>query len=77
MTTYVYQTIPAQPGEKPEYFEIKQNMTDPALTTHPETGVAIRRVILGGFGILSSGKAASQQASVGSTGRCGSGCGCH
>ncbi|MEI8038258.1 MAG: zinc ribbon domain-containing protein [Verrucomicrobiota bacterium] len=77
MTTYVYQTIPQSPDEKPEYFEIKQSMKDASLSVHPETGVAIRRVILGGFGILSSGKAASQQASVGSTGCCGSGCGCH
>ena len=77
MTTYVYATIPQAPGENPEYFEIKQSMKDQALTTHPATGESIRRVILGGFGILSSGKAAGKQASVGSTCCGGSGCGCH
>jgi predicted nucleic acid-binding Zn ribbon protein len=54
MTTYVYETIPAEAGEKPCYFEIKQSMNDKPLTKHPETGEAIRRVVLGGFGTLSS-----------------------
>ena len=76
MTTYVYETIPQTPGEKPEYFEIKQSMTDQPLTTHPETGESIRRVILGGFGILSSGKSVKQQASPGGGCCGGSGCGC-
>jgi len=76
MTTYVYETIPQATGEKPEYFEIKQSMKDQALTTHPETGQSIRRVILGGFGILSSGNSVKQQASPGG-GCCGGlGCGC-
>ncbi len=66
MTTYVYETIPQKAGEKPRYFEIKQNMQDQPLTRHPETGEPIRRVVLGGFGLLSS------------KGRkdAGSGCGC-
>lgn len=67
MTTYVYETIPAQPGQKPRYFEIKQPMTDAPLTKHPETGEAIRRVVLGGFGLLSSKAPASAS---------GSSCGC-
>jgi predicted nucleic acid-binding Zn ribbon protein len=54
MTTYVYETIPSKAGEKPRYFEIKQNMNAKALTKHPETGEPIRRVVLGGFGVLSS-----------------------
>ena len=52
MTTYIYETIEPKPGEKRQYFEIKQSMTEAALTKHPETGVPIRRVILGGFGLL-------------------------
>jgi len=57
MTTYVYETIPETPGQKPRYYEIQQSMKDAPLTKHPETGVLIRRVILGGFGLLkSSGK---------------------
>jgi predicted nucleic acid-binding Zn ribbon protein len=76
MTTYVYETIPQTPGEKPSYFEIKQSMKDQPLTTHPETGEAIRRVILGGFGILSSGKSAKQQTSPGGGCCGGSGCDC-
>jgi predicted nucleic acid-binding Zn ribbon protein len=54
MTTYVYETIPQNAGEKPHYFEFKQNMTDLPLIRHPETGEPIRRVVLGGFGLLSS-----------------------
>lgn len=52
MTTYVYETIPEQTGEQPTYFEIKQSMKDAALTHHPETGKPIRRVVLGGIGVL-------------------------
>ncbi len=75
MTTYVYETIPSNPGEKPEYFEHKQSMNDQPLTNHPETGVPVRRVILGGFGLLSSGKSVNRPESGG--GCCGgSGCGC-
>jgi predicted nucleic acid-binding Zn ribbon protein len=80
MTTYVYETIPQIPGTKPDYFEIKQSMKDAALTVHPETGEPVRRVILGGFGILSSGKAVRRlPPATGRGGGCcgGSGCGCH
>ena len=66
MTTYVYETIPQKPGEKAKYFEIKQSMNDKPLTKHPETGESIRRVVLGGFGTLSS-KSGSDS---------GSDCGC-
>lgn len=76
MTTYVYETIPAQAGRKPRYFEIKQGMNEPPLTEHPETGESIRRVVLGGFGVLSSGKSGGHAPSSGSSG-CGPGCGCH
>lgn len=75
MTTYLYETIPQTPEEKPDYFEIKQSMNDQPLTKHPDTGAPIRRVILGGFGILGSGKSVKRPSSGGS--RCGgSGCGC-
>jgi predicted nucleic acid-binding Zn ribbon protein len=57
MTTHVYETIPQQAGEKPRYFEIKQNLKDAPLTKHPETGEPIRRVVMGGFGVLQSGGA--------------------
>ena len=80
MTTYAYQTIPQAPDTQPVYFEIKQSMKDPPLTVHPETGEPVRRVILGGFGFLSSGKAAKRvPPSAGGGGGCcgGSGCGCH
>ena len=73
MTTYVYQTIPQQPGEIPRYFEIKQKMSDEALTRHPESGEAIRRVIMGGFGLLNTSKKSSSGSTDG--GYCG-GAGC-
>jgi hypothetical protein len=72
MTTYVYETIPSKPGEKPRYFEFKQGMNDAALTKHPETGEPIRRVLPGGFGVLSSKPASGTSGSS-----CGPGCGCH
>ena len=67
MTTYVYETIPVRAGEQRRYFELKQSMSEEALTKHPETGEPIRRVVLGGFGVLSS-KAAGRKAD--------SSCGC-
>jgi len=72
MTTYVYETIPSQPGEPPRYFEFKQSMKELPLTKHPETGEPIRRVLLGGFGVLSSKPAGDQSGPA-----CGPGCGCH
>jgi predicted nucleic acid-binding Zn ribbon protein len=66
--TYLYETIPAKKGEKEKQFEIKQSANDAPLTKHPETGEPIRRVILGGWGLLSS-KAPSGGSSK-------SGCGC-
>jgi predicted nucleic acid-binding Zn ribbon protein len=57
MTTYVYETIPSAEGEAPELFEFRQNMSDAPLEKHPETGQPIRRVILGGYGLLKKGEA--------------------
>jgi hypothetical protein len=68
MTTYVYETIPVKTGEKPRYFEFKQSMNDQPLMKHPETGEPIRRVVLGGFGVLSSNSTPS-----GSHSACGCG----
>lgn len=75
MTTYVYQTIPACECEEPTFYEIKQNMKDEALTKHPETGEPIKRVILGGYGLLK--KESSSAASPAPQSCCGAGCGCH
>ena len=52
MTTYIYETVNTKPGEKRQYFEIQQSMKDKPLTKHPETGEPIRRVILGGLGVM-------------------------
>jgi len=76
MTTYVYEFIPSKAGQKARYCEIKQSMNEKPLTTHPDTGEPIRRVVLGGFGVLSSGKSGSQPRSAGAS-CCGPSCGCH
>ncbi len=78
MTTYVYETIPSKKGEKPRRYEIRQSMKDSALTKHPETGEAIRRVVTGGYGVLKSGSAAPRVAAPSRGGHCcGAACGCH
>jgi arsenite/tail-anchored protein-transporting ATPase len=74
MPTYVYETIPQSDSEKPEYFEMKQGMQDPPLTNHPENGRPVRRVILGGYGVLKSGSAAP--ATGGNAGGCCGPSGC-
>jgi len=73
MPTYVYETIPQSAEEQPSRFEIKQSMKDAALTSHPENGKPVRRVIIGGTGVM--GGSTSTQSSGG--GGCGTGCGCH
>ena len=73
MPTYIYETT--DETKPARHFEIQQSMKDEPLTKHPETGEAIRRVVLGGFGVLSSGKAADQSSPANSG--CGPGCGCH
>ena len=50
MPTYVYETIPTKPDEEPRRFELQQKMSDPALTTDPQTGEPVRRIIVSGSG---------------------------
>ena len=73
MPTYVYETIPQTADEQPTRFEMKQSMIDAALKTHPETGKPVRRVIIGGTGMMGS----TTTTSSGGGGPCGSACGCH
>ena len=70
MTTYVYETIPQNAAEEPEYFEVQQCMKDAPLATQPGTGKPVRRVILGGYGVLKSGGASSDKESSGEQGGC-------
>lgn len=74
MPTYVYETIPQVEGEQPKRFEIRQSMKDAALTQHPDSGQPIRRIPIGGTGLMGASSGASTSSSGGS---CGSGCGCH
>ena len=73
MPTYVYETIPQFEGEQPKRFEVRQSMKDAALTQHPDSGTPVRRVPIGGTGLM--GGSSSGPAPRG--GSCGSGCGCH
>ncbi|MCB1225275.1 MAG: zinc ribbon domain-containing protein [Verrucomicrobiales bacterium] len=76
MPTYIYETIPATPGEVPERFETRQSMTDAALTHHPETGAPVRRVIVGGTGPLGGTRGQSSAPAGPPTGPCGGSCAC-
>lgn len=55
MAIYVYETVPRHAKEKPRRFEIEQRMSDPPLTQHPQTGQKVRRVIVGGSGLVTHG----------------------
>ena len=70
MPIYVYETV----EEPPRRFEVKQAMSEPALTHCPETHVPVRRVISGGYGLIRKGASPSSGPAAGG---CGSGCGCH
>ena len=55
MATYVYETIPRNPKSKPRRFEIEQKMSDPPLKVDPKTSLPVRRIIIGGSGIVTHG----------------------
>jgi hypothetical protein len=55
MATYVYETIPRDPKSRPRRFEVQQKMSDPPLKVDPETGLPVRRVIIGGSGLVTHG----------------------
>lgn len=74
MPTYVYETIPQSESEAPVRFEVRQSMKDAPLASHPETGKPVRRVPIGGTGLMGGG---GPPAPARSGGGCGSGCGCH
>ena len=73
MPTYLYETVPDLPGGATERFEVKQSFADGPLTTHPETGAPVRRVISGGIGLLTKSENSLPEPGPG----CGpSNCGC-
>jgi len=75
MPTYVYETIPQKPRQKPLRFEIKQSMMDATLTRHPDTGAPVRRVIAGGIGVITQRSTTPRRSGGG--GCCGGGgCAC-
>lgn len=55
MAIYVYETIPGNPSAKPRRFEVEQKMSDPPLKVDPKTGEPVRRLIVGGSGIVTHG----------------------
>ena len=74
MATYVYETIPREPGESPRRFEVVQSMKDAPLRQHPETGEAVRRVVTGGYGLMG---VAARTTAVAPAVSCSPGCACH
>ena len=75
MATYVYETIPQRPDESPLQFEVVQSMKALPLAKHPDTGQPVRRVVMGGYGLISArGKSPSSAISAAS---CSPGCACH
>ncbi len=73
MPTYVYETIPQTEGETPKRFEVRQSMKDAPFTHHPDNGTPVRRVPIGGTGLMGGGGSPAPQGGGG----CGTGCGCH
>ncbi|PTY01074.1 zinc ribbon domain-containing protein [Opitutus sp. ER46] len=69
MPTYIYETIPQKPGRKPRQFELQQSMHDAPLTKDPATGESVRRLISGGYGVITQHAAPPAPS-------CGGDCGC-
>ncbi len=76
MATYVYETIPSQPGTAPRRFEVRQSMKDAPLAIDPETGDPVRRIITGGYGFVAQ-RASASPTPTASSGGCAPGCACH
>jgi predicted nucleic acid-binding Zn ribbon protein len=74
MATYVYESIPQRPGEPPRRFEVVQSMKDSPLQRHPDTGEPVRRVVMGGFGLMGVGE---KPATPPTAAPCSPGCACH
>jgi len=55
MATYIYETIPRDARTRPRRFEVQQKMSEPPLKRDPETGLPVRRVIVGGSGLVTHG----------------------
>jgi predicted nucleic acid-binding Zn ribbon protein len=55
MATYIYETIPTNSKVRPRRFEVQQKMSDPPLKVDPESGLRVRRVIVGGSGLVTHG----------------------
>ena len=71
MPVYVYETIPQSNTDFPQTFELRQSMSEPCLTAHPDTGAPVRRVLSGGLATFSGTAATTPM-----RGGCGSRCGC-
>ena len=83
MPTYVYETIPQLPDQPVRRFELKQSMSEAALTRDPQNGTPVRRVISGGYGLMLKGDSGGgSDCADGSCSApppshsCGTGCGC-
>jgi len=76
MATYVYETIPRQPGEAPRRFEVVQAMRDAPLQQDPATGEPVRRVITGGYGLMGLSERKTAAAAP-TAAPCSPGCACH
>jgi predicted nucleic acid-binding Zn ribbon protein len=73
MPTYTYETIPADPEATPRRFEVRQGFNDAVLTSDPETGTPVRRVISGGMAVMTKSEQSLPEPGPG----CGPGtCGC-
>jgi len=75
MPVYTYETIPAD-ATPPRRFDVRQLMSDPPLAADPETGLPVRRVIVGGNAVLTAARTSAAEAPAVPAGGCGSGCAC-
>jgi hypothetical protein len=57
MATYLYETLERRPDGVPvRRFEHVQSMKDTPLTHDPENGLPVRRVPLGGYGLITGAR---------------------
>ena len=73
MPTYIYETMPHDPKQKPRRFEVEQRMSEAALTSDPESGLPVRRIITGGLGFIGAADKSAPERGACGPGGCGLG----
>ena len=70
MPVYIYETVPQKEDNQPARFAVYQSIHAEPLNIHPETGIPIRRIIIGGVFIPNNTRIKHTSSNGGFCGTC-------